>query len=165
MLLLGDSGSGKSLYTQGLVAKKWQSYAPKQCIPLSISLPSLKNPLEQAIEETLQKAGLTTSEIKQLKQENQFLFIFDGYDEIRQIKNLYVSNRLENWQAKVIITCRREYLYHIDDYALHFTPFIKERAVHTAYLERVVKPFSSRQIDRYLEKYVIRGNSEWKDWR
>src|SRR5207237_7187884 len=90
MLLLGDSGSGKSLYTQGLVAKKWQSYAPKQCIPLWISLPSLKNPLEQAIEETLQKSGLTTSEIKQLKQEKQFLFIFNGYDEIRQIKKLYV---------------------------------------------------------------------------
>src|SRR5207253_5531554 len=136
-----------------LVAKKWQSCEPKKIIPVWISLPLLKNPIERAIEETLKKAGLSDNEIEILRQQNQFLFIFDGYDEIRQIKNLYVTNRLERWQAKVIITCRREYLYHIDNYTLHFTPFIKERAIHTAYLERVVKPFNSQQIDRYLEQY------------
>ena len=30
MLLLGDSGSGKSLFTQRLVAQKWQIYQPKK---------------------------------------------------------------------------------------------------------------------------------------
>src|SRR5207248_3393101 len=154
------SGSGKSLFTQRLVDNKWQSYQPKCIIPVWISLPSLKNPIERAIEETLQRAGFTLNEIETLRQDNQFLFIFDGYDEIRQIKNLYVTNRLENWQAKVIITCRREYLYHVDNYALHFTPFIKERAVYTAYVERVVKPFNARQIDRYLEQYVARDNTD-----
>ena len=96
MLLLGDSGSGKSLYTQGLVAKKWQSYQPKKIIPLWISLPSLKKPIDKAIEETLEKAGLSADEIETLRQEHQFLFILDGYDEIRQIKNLYTTNRLED---------------------------------------------------------------------
>src|SRR5438874_1957910 len=99
MLLLGDSGSGKSLFTQRLVDNKWQSYQPKCIIPVWISLPSLKNPIERAIEETLQRAGFTLNEIETLRQDNQFLFIFDGYDEIRQIKNLYVTNRLEDWQA------------------------------------------------------------------
>jgi ankyrin repeat protein/WD40 repeat protein len=165
MLLLGDSGSGKSLYTQGLVAKKWQSYSPKKIIPLWISLPCLKNPIKRAIEETLQKAGCNDSEIETLRQENEFLFIFDGYDEIRQIKNLYVTNRLETWQAKIIITCRREYLYHADNYALYFTPFIKERALYTAYMERVIKPFSTDQIDLYLQQAVARGGTAWSDWR
>ena len=165
MLLLGDSGSGKSLFTQGLVARKWQSYQPKTIIPLWISLPSLKKPIDKAIEETLQKAGLTADEIETLRQEHQFLFILDGYDEIRQIKNLYITNRLGRWQAKIIITCRREYLYHIDNYAIHFTPFMNERAVHSAYQERVIKPFSAEQIDRYLQQYVAHGATEWHDWQ
>src|SRR5205085_10653660 len=51
------------------------------------------------------------------------------------------------------------------NYTLHFTPFIKERAIHTAYLERVVKPFNSQQIDRYLEQYVTHAETEWKEWQ
>ena len=45
---MGDSGSGKSLYTQGLVIKLWQSYSHQSPIPIWISLPSLKNPISKS---------------------------------------------------------------------------------------------------------------------
>lgn len=88
------------------------------------------------------------------------MFIFDGYDELRQIKNLYVTNHLETWQAKIIITCRCEYLYHIDNYALHFMPFVKEKALHSALVERVIKPFSSHQVDEYIKQVVAEGGEK-----
>src|SRR5258708_3300196 len=44
LLLMGDSGAGKSLYTQGLSIKLWQSLSRESRIPVWISLPSLKDP-------------------------------------------------------------------------------------------------------------------------
>lgn len=44
-----------------------------------------------------------------LKKQNM-LFILDGYDEILGKDNLYILNKLSEWNAKVIISCRSEYL-------------------------------------------------------
>ena len=54
MLLMGDSGAGKSLYTQGLVISLWQNFSAQSPIPIWISLPSLKKPVNDAIEETFE---------------------------------------------------------------------------------------------------------------
>src|SRR5260221_6949544 len=58
MLLMGDSGAGKSLYTQGLVIKLWNNFSTQSSIPIWISLPSLKDPINKAIEETFEKYRL-----------------------------------------------------------------------------------------------------------
>jgi WD40 repeat protein/TPR repeat protein len=162
LTLLGDSGSGKSLYTQGLASKLWQDQKPESAIPIWISLPSLKNSANRAIEETLEKFGFKPEEIENLKLTKTFIFIFDAFDEIHQLKNLWVSNHLEQWKAKVIITCRREYLYHLDNYKLYFTPFNGERALHQDYEEMIIKPFNTGQIDLYIKQYIEQQKPEWK---
>jgi type II secretory pathway predicted ATPase ExeA len=69
LTLLGDSGSGKSLYTQGLASKLWQDdKETKSAIPIWISLLSLKNPINRTIEETFEKFGLTPEQIESLRQ-------------------------------------------------------------------------------------------------
>jgi WD40 repeat protein/TPR repeat protein len=163
LLLLGDSGSGKSLYTQGLASKLWQDHKPDTPIPVWISLPSLKNPVNRAIEETFEKFGLNAEQITSLKQTHSFIFILDAFDEIHQLKNLWVSNHLDQWKAKIIITCRREYLYHVDNYKLYFTPFNGEKAVYQDYDEMIIKPFSEEQIEKYVKQYIQHQKPEWTE--
>jgi WD40 repeat protein/tetratricopeptide (TPR) repeat protein len=161
LLILGDSGSGKSLYTQGLASKLWSDHKDDSPIPVWISLPSLKNPVNRAIEETFEKFGFNSEEIKNLRLTKSFIFIFDAFDEIHQLKNLWVSNHLDQWKAKIIITCRREYLYHVDNYKLYFTPFKGERALHQDYEEMIIKPFSEEQIEQYIKQYIQHQKPEW----
>ena len=103
LLLLGDSGAGKSLYTQGLAHRLWQSYEAQNPIPLWCSLPSLKNPENNLVQNYLQSFGLNETEIETLKKTKSFIFILDAYDEIRVLKNLFVSNALSEWNAKIKI--------------------------------------------------------------
>jgi predicted NACHT family NTPase len=44
MLLLGDSGSGKSTFSRHLEQELWQEYRDGSPIPLFITLPSIDNP-------------------------------------------------------------------------------------------------------------------------
>nr|MBA3706396.1 NACHT domain-containing protein [Bacteroidota bacterium] len=165
LLLLGDSGAGKSLYTQGLVNKLWQTCSSQDPIPLWISLPALKNPVDNLVQEYFKQFGFTDTQINSLQKNQSFVFILDAYDEIRILKNLYVTNQLGNWKAKIIMTCRREYLYSVDNYKLYFAPFHREKAQYHAYTEIIVKPFKENQIEQYLQQYVKNQETEWKDWR
>ena len=41
----------------------------------------------------------------------KLLLFLDGYDEIKQIKNIYALSNLSNWNVKIVITCRTQYLF------------------------------------------------------
>ena len=66
MLVMGDSGSGKSLYTQRLVVKMFQNLSATTPIPLWISLPSLQDPINSAIKETLTRYGFNEESNRRL---------------------------------------------------------------------------------------------------
>src|SRR5579864_7877190 len=153
LLLMGDAGSGKSLFCQDLVLQLWKDYQPGKPIPLFISLPTLNDPVHHAIDETLLAYGFTEEQIQQLKQQQQFIFILDGYDEIHQWKNLYVTNHLESWQAKTIITCRSQSLYKDPDWEKYFMPFQGEKRQPWLLEQLYVSPFSNTQIESYLKQY------------
>lgn len=53
MLLMGDTGSGKSMFSQQLYQQHWRDYETVGSIPLWILLPELENPFEGAVEEVL----------------------------------------------------------------------------------------------------------------
>ncbi len=165
LLLLGDSGAGKSLYTQGLAINLWKAYRDETPIPLWISLPSLKNPTNRAIEETFENYGLTVEQIQYLQRTRSFVFILDAYDEINNLSNLFVGNHLAEWKAKIIITCRREYLYHVDNYRQFFMPFQGERPLYSFYTEIIVSPFNEKQIQDYFENYNRNRRAERIDWQ
>lgn len=73
-------------------------------------LSEVKNP-GQCIEEMLQNMHYSKRIIQQMKENNSsYLFIFDGYDELKAPKNLYKVNKLEEFgeNTKMIITSREE---------------------------------------------------------
>ena len=154
LLLLGDSGSGKSLFSQRLIIKKAQQHQTGQRIPLFISLPTLRNPKNQLLQEFFKRHNFTSEEIEQLRRNHQFIFILDAYDETNILENFYLKNKLDEWQAKVIITCRTSYLVHVEDYKKLFMPYKGERAYSAAYHELYVAPFMSAQIELYVKQYV-----------
>ncbi len=156
LLLLGESGTGKSLFGQHLLQRL---LGEKQTgegarIPLFISLPRTQDPVGDLLPETLQSYGFSSHEIDTLKQTREWIFILDAYDEMNQLENLYVSNALKEWKAKVIISCRSSYLAGIEDYLQYFIPYEGEKRLRDAFQELHVAPFESAQIKSYIKQYV-----------
>jgi hypothetical protein len=166
LLLLGSAGSGKSIFNRYTEYKLWEAYQLNDPIPLFISLPSLQDPVHRLPEETLAYHGFTSREIEVLKQSYRFTFILDGYDEMNKLDNLYVTNHLENWQAKSIIACRTEYYTHILRGRKYFIPAIAERPNAAKFFQEVtVMPFSDTQISNYIRKYleIHSADAHWQD--
>ena len=153
LLLLGEGGSGKTLYVNTLHAQLWQNYMEGAPIPLLITLPHLENPLSHAVEETLNKLGFNEAQINELKATHSFIFILDGYDELHQLENIIQGNSLEQWNAKTLITCRNQYLYHIPNYERYFVPLKNGVAQASLFKQLFVAPFSDNQINLYIQRY------------
>ena len=152
MLLLGDAGSGKSLYCQQLTIWLWNEYQKTGVIPIYISLGSCKNHV-RIIEETLENHGFSIDQIMELKASKSFVFILDGYDELNQLQNIYMSNKLEEWRTKVIITCRKTYLYDVTDFGKYFVPYSAGRRQEHLLRQCFVEPFNQTQIETYLKAH------------
>ncbi|MCX8565512.1 MAG: WD40 repeat [Glomeribacter sp. 1016415] len=154
LLLLGVAGSGKSTFNRYLARSLWGAFdkevnksnlAP---IPLFISLSSLKEPNNNLISEYLKKEGFKKEQIADLKANYRFIFILDGYDEIKdRTRFFYLENELDGWQAKVIVTSRPEYLG--DRYERQFHPKGQAYLLQTYQLA----PFSNLTIEEYVSKY------------
>ncbi len=153
MLLMGDTGSGKSVFSQQLYQQLWKHYKSGDPIPLWIPLPELDNPFESAAEEVLKKYGFDDSQITEMKAKERFIFLVDGYDELHQFQNCYVTNKWDKWAAKVLITCRSQALYYQKDPDKYFMPFNGERRLPQLLRRLHIAPFSKEQITAYVKQY------------
>ena len=153
MLLLGDAGSGKSVFSQQLHQQLCIAYQLGDPIPLWIPLPELERPFEGAVEEVLSRYEFSESKIAELKVKERFIFVVDGYDELHHFQNCYVTNHWEQWQAKILMTCRSQALYNKTDYEKYFMPYRGEKPLPLLMRKTYVAPFSKEQISAYLEKY------------
>ncbi|UUM22244.1 pentapeptide repeat-containing protein [Mycoavidus sp. SF9855] len=165
ILLTGDSGAGKTSFNRVLEKQLWKDKKEHDAIPLFISLASIDNPLHDLISTALKKRGLSKDQIQRLKKEKQrFIFILDGYDEIRQTKNLYQSNGINqpgSWQGQMVISCRSEYLGQGQGYRKWFQPDQYRQGEARSFQEAVIEPFSGEEQNWYLEKYVERNQPIW----
>ncbi len=153
MLLMGDTGSGKSMFTQQLHQQLWRAYKIGDPIPLWIPLPELLNPFEGAVEEVLKNYEFSESQIGDMKVKERFIFIVDGYDECHQFQNCYVTNKWDKWAVKVLITCRSQALYYQKDPDKYFVPFDGEKRLAWSLRKLHIAPFSLDQIKAYLEAH------------
>jgi len=163
-LLLGDSGVGKSTFIHQLECDMWHEYKKiTGVVPLHINLPSIDKPEQEMIAKQLRKAEFTEPEIRELKTNRTFVLICDGYDESQQTQNLYVCNRLNQpgeWKAKMIVSCRSEYLG--TDYRDRFQPGDRNMRADVPMLEEaVITPFSPDQIYSYIDRYVAIREPLW----
>ncbi|KAG0295238.1 hypothetical protein BGZ97_004871, partial [Linnemannia gamsii] len=165
ILILGDSGAGKSTFNRHLEYKLWQDYKTGDRIPLFINLPALERPEKDLVAEQLRIHGLLDDQIRELKLYRQFMLICDGYDESQLTSNIHTTNLLNRsgqWNTKLLITCRSQYLG--PDYRLRFVPEAVgryNRAADDFFMEALIAPFSKEQIERYVEQYVPLEPRTW----
>ncbi|KAG0344987.1 hypothetical protein BG004_004034 [Podila humilis] len=159
LLVLGDSGSGKSTFNRDLEHNLWLKYEKvKGRIPLYINLSAIDRPEQDMIVKQLRKFEFTNSQIRELKAQRRFVLICDGYDESQEKHNLYTTNRLNQigeWQVQMVVSCRSEYI------GLDYRDLFQPSNDAKEFQEAVIAPFSRAQIDDYLTKYVITKAPLW----
>lgn len=176
MLVLGDSGSGKSTFNKHLERVLWSSYVErhsldeKEPIPLYINLATIDNPERDLIDKQLRSHHFSESKIRELKESRQFILICDGYDETKTTSNLYIKNQLnagrDHWQAKMIISCRSTKLGL--DYKSHFRPppsNTHRGQTADLFQEAVIAPFTPDQIKAYIDQYVLVEHYNQPQWK
>jgi len=164
-LLLGDSGAGKSTFNRELECDLWQIYKARSgAIPLHINLSVIEKPEQDMIAKQLRRLEFTEPEIRELKFHRKFILICEGYDESQQTHNLYTSNQFNQpgeWDVKMIISCRSEYL--ASDYRYRFKPIDRNKPSDSSlFQEAVITPFSIAQIQDYITQYVSLYQPLWQ---
>ncbi|MCX8565743.1 MAG: WD40 repeat [Glomeribacter sp. 1016415] len=160
-LLLGEAGSGKSTFNRSLARDLWEKYEQAdrkedEHIPVFIPLTTLKDPNENLLTEYFTEEGFSKEQIQQLRQKRRFIFILDGYDEIKHRQRaFYTDNKLDKWDAKVIISSRPEYLG--PSYQSKFYPSGQARVFE----ECELAPFSKAAIRGYIESHVRHAKPKW----
>ncbi|KAF9079473.1 WD_REPEATS_REGION domain-containing protein, partial [Mortierella sp. AD031] len=158
MLILGDSGSGKSTFNRHLEHQLWTEYKQGGPIPLFINLPAIDRPDRDLIGKQLKLNNFKDDQIQEMKQHRQLVLICDGYDETRLSINLYTSNHLNQpgqWNVKMIISCRNTYLSR--DYKDRFRPLGANHYNNSSqghFEEATIVPFSRSDIQTYVEHHV-----------
>ena len=76
-----------------------------------------------------------------------YLFLIDGYDEMKSPKNLYTLTRMKKFgkNTKMIITSRRHYLMSYDNYEKLFKP-----NTSSILLEHHILDVAREQLTSYL---------------
>ncbi|KAF9119651.1 U3 snoRNP protein [Mortierella sp. 14UC] len=156
MLILGDSGSGKSTFNTHLESELLRSYTRGGRIPLFINLPAIDEPQQDMIEKQLKTYNFNDAQIQELKLSREFVLICDGYDESQQLVNLHRTNSLNQsaqWNTKMVITCRTQYLGQ--DYHSRFAPTGRNH-----YARPALELFQEA-IVQYIEQYVPLEPRTW----
>ncbi|KAF8948117.1 hypothetical protein BGZ47_006375 [Haplosporangium gracile] len=158
LLLLGDSGAGKSTFNLELEHTLWNDYKRHGPIPLHINLPTIDNPTHMLIEKQLECLNFTEDQIHEMKLHRKFILICDGYDESQLKGNIYTTNQFNQagqWKIKLVISCRSQYLGQ--DYRSRFQPQPVgpyERTATDLFQEAAIAAFSKEQIQQYVIEYV-----------
>jgi WD40 repeat protein len=166
MLVLGDSGAGKSTFNRHLEHRLWNDYKPGNPIPLFINLPAIDRPDQDMVAKQLRVHSFSEEQIMEIKLHRRLILICDGYDESQQLVNLHRTNMLNQpgqWNVKMIISCRTQFLG--PDYHSRFVPQVEgghyDRPAPNRFQEAVIAPFSKAQIEHYVEQYVPLEPRTW----
>ncbi|KAG0281066.1 hypothetical protein BGZ95_007089 [Linnemannia exigua] len=159
LLLLGESGAGKSTFNVELEHTLWENYKKYGRIPLYINLPTIVKPELDLITKQLTKCNFKADQIQEMKLHREFVVICDGYDESQLRTNLYTGNKWNQsgqWKVKVVISCREQYLGA--DYRARFQPQAASRYSRgpdtLEHLEEaVIAAFNMKQVKQYVEQY------------
>ncbi|KAF9152582.1 WD_REPEATS_REGION domain-containing protein [Linnemannia schmuckeri] len=149
-VLLGDSGAGKSTFDRYLEHHLWINYNKDDPIPLFINLPTIDRPDQDIVAKQLRIHDFSDDEIQEIKQNRQLILICDGYNESQLTANLHKANRLnqkDQWRAKVIISCRTQYLGPV--YLDRFVPNL-----------RIATP-KPTLVEDYVARYVPLERRPW----
>ena len=164
LVVLGDSGSGKSTFCSNISKKLIDRYLTNNNswhpfpIRLGINKQSVMN--GSLIEDELKRFGVSDSKINELRKSNKFIFILDGYDELATKDNIFATNRLLEWNSKFIITSRSQHFASDSELSLVFSSIDPIYHFHEHNNDHTVRimPFDHTQIHSYIKKHVTIDN-------
>ncbi|CAD8109796.1 unnamed protein product [Paramecium primaurelia] len=167
LLLRGKAGSGKSRASSNIEELLWIHDKIQPCwIPIFVSLPSLKDPRHNLIEQALESENYNFDniQIRDFKEaisngKLKVLFILESYDEIKTDfigSNIYQMNRfaqdlnlqVPGQSVKVIVTTREEILISIG-----YQTWFYGQSIDTL-KEVELLPFNREQSQEYIQKYI-----------
>lgn len=150
LLILGNSASGKTFYCKQLVTQIAASDEHKDITAVYLPLNRDKTIVDRAIDQ------------HKLAVNQKILFIFDGYEELGALQNIYQYFNLMRWpNAKVIVTCRPEYFANVRDYRVYFVPFVRERFEFNLLEEVALTASKDSLLSIYRDKPPATLMTEW----
>ncbi|ETO07152.1 hypothetical protein RFI_30240, partial [Reticulomyxa filosa] len=175
MIIQGKSGSGKSIFCRHLEETLWNNYIndSKQPIPVYISFPKVYNIKNERdiILQALQGKHISKESMNAIREKVSFIFIMDGFDEIfdkygqsdNNDKYFYDRFHLDQWNAKVIVTCRSKVL---NDEDINITLIGANQNQNITTSMMYLWPFTKQQIHSYIEKFatIKSKNNKNNDW-
>jgi WD40 repeat protein len=176
LLLLGDSGMGKTTLCLRLCQLLWSFHENQQAspaaasssaeaeqteskvvrVPLYVHLPQYQEYLRTGLlEKVLQNLDLSGEERRILRR-HPLLLVLDGYDELHEQVNIYEENQWDQhgYDIKQLISCRQQVLIDSNKLALFQVPTGNHAFADVCYEELYLQPFSNTQINSYLKKYL-----------
>ncbi|KAG0048122.1 hypothetical protein BGZ83_006891 [Gryganskiella cystojenkinii] len=162
LLILGDSGAGKSTFIRKLEHDLWGKYKPGDPIPLFIDLKTVDKSGNDMIYRHLVEFHLfSEQQIRDMRRSRNFYLLCDGYDEWHKWSNIHTTNRFnqpQQWRTKMVITCRTQYL--VSTYRGYFEPQSpNQNSGRDLYDEAVIVPFKMEQIKDYIDQYTASPES------
>ncbi|ETN99333.1 hypothetical protein RFI_38148, partial [Reticulomyxa filosa] len=177
MIIQGKSGSGKSIFCRHLEEILWNNYKnnPKQSVPVYISFSKIYNSKNEKdiILQALQGKHISKESMDAIREKVSFVFIMDGFDEVfdkynqsdNNDKYFYDRFNLNQWNAKVIVTCRSKVLSDKDiKNTLIGVNQNQDQDIKTSMM--FLWPFTKQQIYNYIEKFATmksknKNNNDW----
>ncbi|ETO07742.1 hypothetical protein RFI_29649 [Reticulomyxa filosa] len=175
MVIQGKSGSGKSIFCRHLEETLWNNYIDdsQQPIPVYISFPKVYNIKNEKniILQALQGKRISKESMDAICEKVSFVFIMDGFDEIfdkynqndNNHKYFYNHFHLDQWNAKVIVTCRSKVL---NDEDINTTLIGTNQNQNITTSMMYLWPFTKKQIYNYIEKFASMKskNKNYNNW-
>ncbi|CAL6061036.1 WD40_repeat protein [Hexamita inflata] len=154
LLIQGDAGAGKSTLCRQIIRK----YNNTHLIIFAV-LSKIQNYNTELIHEILSEMRLNQKDILTIQTTNTpIILIVEGYDEVRCYKNLYNTNKLHDWNCKVIFTCRKQ---HLAQYQLYYKLFAPPNSnIQEVFEEYFIVPFNKDQINQYVQNFIQKTQIE-----